>query len=120
MTYVIAFLIALFGGWSVAACEALFRTEERSGSFRGNTGMLLLLAVAAIGGLILANALVWALKIIPSASAALLLVLGGLLGASASNRLNATAAGAANRTLVGLAGLAILYGIAWSFFPLPG
>jgi hypothetical protein len=29
------------------------------------------------------------------------------------------AAGAANRTLVGLAGLAILYSVAWSFYPPP-
>src|SRR5262245_3415251 len=119
MTYAIAFLIALFGGWSVAACEALFRSEERTGSFRGNAGMVVLLLVAAVGGLILANALVWALRIIPSASTALILVLGGVLGATASNRLHVTAAGAANRTLVGLAGLAILYGIAWSLYPLP-
>jgi hypothetical protein len=119
MSYVIAFLIALFGGWSVAACEALFRAEERTGSVRGNAGMVLLLAVAAMGGLILANALVWALNIIPSASGALILVIGAVLGAAASNRLHVTAAGAANRTLLGLAGLAILYGVAWTLFPLP-
>ena len=41
----------------------------------------------------------------------------GLLGAKASNMLNVSAAGAANRMIVGIAGLAILYGIAWWYFP---
>jgi hypothetical protein len=42
---------------------------------------------------------------------------GGVLGAAASNRLHVNAAGAANRMVVGLAGLVVLYGLAWSVFP---
>ena len=117
MTYVIAILIALFAGWSVAACDALFRAEEKPGPFQGNVGMLLLLAATAAGGLLLAGAVIWVLRISPSASVALIFGLFGWLGAFASNRLNVTAAGAANRMIVGIAGLAALYGLAWWFFP---
>ena len=119
MTYVIAMLIALVAGWSVMACEALFRAEQRPGIFAGTMGMILLLAVAGIGGLLLAGAVVWVLQVVPSASVALILGIGAVFGGIASNRLNVNAAGAANRTLVGLAGLAILYSVAWSFYPPP-
>jgi hypothetical protein len=119
MTYVIAVLIALFAGWSVAASDALFRAAERPGAFQGNAGMLLLLAATAAGGLILAGAVVWVLRISPSASVAVIIGLFGLLGAKASNMLNATPAGAANRMIVGIAGLAVLYAVAWWYFPAP-
>jgi hypothetical protein len=117
MTYVIAMLIALCAGWSVTACESLFRAEQRPGIFHGTAGMILLLVVAGVGGLLLAGALIWVLRIVPSASVALILGIGAVLGGMASNKLNLNAAGAANRTLVGLAGLAILYSIAWTFYP---
>jgi hypothetical protein len=119
MTYLIALLIALFAGWSVTSCEALFRAEQRPGIFHGTAGMVLLLVVAAVGGLLLAGAVIWVLQIVPSASVALILGIGAVLGGMASNKLNINAAGAANRTMVGLAGLAILYAIAWSFYPPP-
>jgi hypothetical protein len=119
MTYVLAALIALFAGWSVAACEALFRAEDKPGPLQGNTGMLLLLAATAAGGLLLAGAVIWIMKASPSASVAAIIGLFGLLGAKASNMLNATASGAANRMIVGIAGLALLYGLAWWFFPQP-
>jgi hypothetical protein len=119
MTYVIAMLIALVAGWSVMACEALFRAEQRPGIFGGTAGMILLLVVAAVGGLLLAGAVIWVLQVVPSASVALILAIGAVLGGMASNKLNIDAAGAANRTMVGLAGLAILYAVAWLFYPPP-
>src|SRR4051794_28494643 len=81
MTYALAVLIALFAGWSVAACEALFRAEDKPGPLRGNAGMLLLLAATAAGGLLLAGAAIWVLKVSPSASVAAIIGLFGLLGA---------------------------------------
>ena|SRR5438270_1936079 len=119
MTYVIAILIALVAGWSVMACEALFRVEQRPGIFAGTAGMILLLVVAAVGGLLLAGVVIWVLQVVPSASVALILGIGAVLGGMASNKLNINAAGAANRTMLGLAGLAILYAVAWSFYPPP-
>lgn len=117
MSYVIAVLIALFGGWWVAATEALFRAEERPGLFAGTSGMVLLLIATAGGGLLLAGSVIWVAQIVPSGSVAVIIAIAGLLGAKASNMLNVTAAGAANRMLVGLAGLTVLYGVAWSYFP---
>jgi hypothetical protein len=117
MTYVIAMLIALVAGWSVMACEALFRAEQRPGIFHGTAGMVLLLVVAAVGGLLLAGSVIWVLRIVPSASVAFILAIGAVLGGMASNKLNINAAGAANRTMLGLAGLAILYAIAWTVYP---
>lgn len=117
MSYVVAVLIALFGGWWMAAADALFRADERPGLFGGTSGMVLLLVATAAGGLLLAGAAIWVARIVPSASVALILIMIGLLGAKASNLLHVTAAGAANRMLVGLAGLTVLYGIAWSHFP---
>jgi len=117
MSYVVAVLIALFGGWWVAATDALFRAEERPGLFGGTSGMVLLLIATAGGGLLLAGGVVWVAKISPSASVAVIIGIFGLVGAKASNMLNVNAAGAANRMLVGLAGLTVLYGIAWSYFP---
>jgi hypothetical protein len=117
MSYVIAALIALFAGWAIAASDALFRAEEKPGMFQGTPGMLLLLAATAAGGLVVAGAAIWVLRISPSASVAVIIGLFGLLGAKASNMLNVSAAGAANRMIVGIAGLAVLYGIAWWYFP---
>ena len=119
MTYVLAMLIALVAGWSVMACEALFRAEERPGIFGGTAGMVLLLIVAAVGGLLLAGAVIWVLQVVPSASVALIFGIGAVLGGTASNKLNVTGAGAANRTTVGLGALAILYAIAWVYYPPP-
>jgi len=119
MSYVIAVLIAVFAGWSVAACDALFRAEVRPGIFNGTAGTVLLLAVAGAGGLILAGAVVWVLRIVPSAVVATLMAIVAWGGGYVSNRLNATAAGAANRMMVGLAGLVLLYALAWTFFPVP-
>jgi hypothetical protein len=115
--YLIAFMIALIAGWSIAACDALFRAEERPGLFRGTVGMVLLLAAAAAGGLLIAGGAVWAFQAIASSAVMIVLAGGGVLGAAASNHLHVNAAGAANRMIVGLAGLVILYGVAWSYFP---
>jgi len=117
MHYVVAVLIALVGGWWVAATDALFRAGERPGLFAGTSGMVLLLIATAGGGLLLAGGAIWIAQIAPSGSVAVIIGLFGLLGAKASNMLHATAAGAANRMLVGLLGLTVLYGIAWSVFP---
>jgi len=120
MSYVLAVLIALFGGWWVAATDALFRAEERPGLFHGTSGMVLLLLATAAGGLLLAGAAIWFARIAPSAyggSLAVIMLIAAVLGGKASNTLNVTAAGAANRMVVGLAGLTVLYGIVWSYFP---
>jgi len=117
MVYVVAVLIALFGGWWVAATDALFRAGERPGLFAGTGGMVLLLIATAGGGLLLAGGVIWVVQISSSASVAVIIGIFALLGAKASNMLNVAAAGAANRMLVGLLGLTVLYGIAWSVFP---
>jgi len=117
MAYVVAVLIALFGGWWVAATDALFRASERPGLFAGTSGMVMLLIAAAGGGSLLAGGVVWIAQLASSASVALIIGLFGLLGAKASNMVHVNAAGAANRMMVGLLGLIILYGIAWRVFP---
>lgn len=120
MSYVIAVLIALFAGWWIAATDALFRAEERPGLFHGTTGMILLLVATAAGGLLLAGAMIWFVRIAPpsyGASLAVVMVIAAVLGGKASNMLHVTAAGAVNRMLVGLAALTVLYGIVWSYFP---
>ena len=114
MSYVLATLISLFAGWSVAASDALFRADERPGVFTGTAGTVLLLAVTGAGGLILAGAVIWVLRIVPSAVVATLMLIVACGGGYVSNQLNVTGAGAANRMIVGLAGLVVLYGIAWS------
>ncbi|MEA2904459.1 MAG: hypothetical protein QOG83_2128 [Alphaproteobacteria bacterium] len=119
MSYVIAFLISMFAGWAVAACDALYKAEDKPGVFQGTPGMLLLLAVTAAGGLVLAGAVVWVLKTIGSASVAVVMIVAALLGGKASDMLNVSASGAANRMLVGLAGLVALYAAAWFYFPAP-
>jgi len=118
MAYVIAVLIALFGGWWVAATEKLFSAEEeRPGLFRGTPGMVLLLLATAAGGLLMAGAAVWIARLVPNASVALIIGIVAFVGGKASNWLHVTAAGAANRMLVGLFALTVLYGLAWSYFP---
>jgi hypothetical protein len=117
MVYVVAALIALFGGWWVAATDALFRASERPGMFAGTSGMVLLLIATAGGGLLLAGGAIWIAQIAGSGSVAVIIGIFGFLGAKGSNMLHATAAGAVNRMLVGLLGLTILYGIAWTVFP---
>src|SRR6185436_16219458 len=103
MTLILAFLIAFAGGWSLMACDALFRASERPGLFRGTAGMLLLLIFAGVGGLTLAGATVWAFQTIISSGVVVILAGGMFLGFSASRFLHVTAAGAANRMIVGLA-----------------
>jgi hypothetical protein len=110
-------MIALFGGWWVAATDALFRASERPGLFAGTPGMVLLLIATAGGGLLLAGCAIWIARLATSGSVAVIIGLFGFLGAKASNMVHATAAGAVNRMLLGLLGLTILYGIAWSVFP---
>jgi hypothetical protein len=120
MSYVLAVLIALFAGWWLAATDALFRAEERPGLFHGTAGMVLLLVATAAGGLLVAGTVIWFVRIAPSAyggSLAVIMLIAAVLGGKASNMLHVTAAGAANRMLVGLAALTVLYGIAWSYFP---
>jgi hypothetical protein len=116
-SYLLAFLLAVAAGWSIAACEALFRSEDRPGIFQGTVGMVLLLLASCAGGLLVAGGAVWALHAVKSSAVWVVLLGGGWLGIAASQHLHVTAAGAANRLYVGLAGLAALYGIAWSYLP---
>ncbi len=113
-----AFALAVTAGWSIAACEALFRAEHRPGLFHGTIGMVFLLAAAGIGGLLVAGSAVWALHAVKSAAVWVVLLGGGWLGIAASQHLHVTAAGAANRLYVGLVGLTILYNVAVAYFPL--
>jgi hypothetical protein len=119
MTLILAFLIAFAGGWSLMACDALFRTEERPGIFRGTFGMVLLLVVTAVGGLTLAGATVWAFQVNITAGVAVVIAAGMVLGFGASKRLHVNAAGAANRMIIGLAVLVALYGLVWTYYPPP-
>ena len=120
MVITLGFLISFAAGWSIVAADALFRAEARPGVFAGLPGMILLLVVAAVGGLTIAGAIVWIFQSLISA-AVLVIVAGGLvLGGAASKRLHVTAAGAANRMMAGLAALVLLYGLVWSFLPPPG
>ncbi len=119
MNYLLALLISLFAGWTIAASDVLFREEDRPGIFAGALGTLLLLVMTTAGGLFAAGGLLWIFRAIPSSAVIVIIAGGGWLGFAASNRLHMNAAGAVNRLIVGVAGLLILYGITWSFFPPP-
>jgi hypothetical protein len=117
MIITLGFLISFAAGWSIAAADALFRAEERPGVFRGTPGMILLLVVAGVGGLTIAGAFIWVLQSLISAAVLVVLAGGLVLGGAASRRLHANAAGAANRMMIGLAALVLLYGLVWSVLP---
>jgi hypothetical protein len=117
MVMILGFLISFAAGWSVAAADALFRAEERPGIFRGTPGMVLLLIIAGIGGLTIAGAVIWFLQSMISAGAMVILAGGLVLGHAASKKLHVNAAGAANRMMVGLAALVVLYGVVWTYLP---
>jgi hypothetical protein len=119
MTMILAFLIGFAGGWSLMACDALFRAPERPGIFHGTGGMLLLLVMTAVGGLTLAGASVWAFQTIITSGVVVILIGGMVLGFGASRRLHVNAAGAVNRMIVGLAALVALYGVVWTYYPPP-
>jgi hypothetical protein len=117
MVMILGFLISFAVGWSVAAADALFRAEERPGIFRGTPGMVLLLIIAGIGGLTIAGAVVWFLQSMISAAVLVILAGGIVLGHAASKKLHVNAAGAANRMIVGLAALVVLYGLVCTYLP---
>jgi hypothetical protein len=119
MVMILGFLISFAAGWSVAAADALFRAEERPGIFRGTPGMILLLTVAGVGGLTIAGAVIWFLQSMISAAVMVILAGGKVLGGAASKKLHVTAAGDANRMMLGLAALAALYGLVWTYLPPP-
>jgi hypothetical protein len=117
MVMLLGFLISFAAGWSIAACDAVFRAEERPGVFRGTAGMVLLLITAGIGGLTIAYAMIWFLQSMISAAVMVILAGGLVLGGAASKKLHANAAGAANRMMLGLASLVVLYGTVWTWLP---
>jgi len=117
LSYILAFVLSVVGGWCLAASDALFRSQERPGLFAGRAGMIVLLAFAAAGGLLLAGSAVWVMRAIPSSVVLVIMAGGGYLGAAASNRMHVNAAGAANRMLSGLVVLVVTYGIAWTIYP---
>jgi hypothetical protein len=119
MTYALVVLISFLAGWSAAASEVLAKANERPGMLRGTAGMVLLLALTGVGGLAAAGGILWAFRAIHSSMVLILIAGGGYLGWRASDWLNVAVAGAVNRLLVGVAGLAILYGLLWSFYPPP-
>jgi hypothetical protein len=119
MVMIIGFLISFAAGWSIVAADALFRAEERPGIFRGTPGMVLLLIVAGIGGLTIAGAVIWFLQSLISAAVAVILAGGVVLGGAASKKLHVNAAGDANRMMIGLAVLVVLYGVVWTYLPPP-
>jgi hypothetical protein len=117
MVMILGFLISFASGWSVAAADALFRAEDRPGVFRGTPGMVLLLVVAGIGGLTIAGAVIWFLQSMISAAVLVILAGGFVLGGGASRKLQVNPAGAANRMMLGLAALVVLYGVVWTYLP---
>ena len=119
MTYILAFALSVVGGWFLAACDALFRAENRPGIFGGQMGTLVLLVFLGAGGLLIAGGVVWIARAIPSSVVLVIIGGGGYLGATASNRVHVNAAGAVNRMHAGLAALVLLYGIAWTAYPPP-
>lgn len=119
MVMILGFLISFAAGWSIAAADAVFRADERPGIFRGTPGMILLLTVAGVGGLTIAGAVIWFLQSMISAAVLVILAGGLVLGGAASKKLHVNAAGAANRMMVGLAVLVVLYGLVWTYLPPP-
>lgn len=117
MNYIIGALICFLAGWTIASSEALFREEQRPSPFRGSLGMLLLLTLAGVGAAFGTGGILWIFRAIPSSAVIVVIGGAGWLGFAASNRLHVAAAGAVNRLIVGLAGLLLLYGLAWKFFP---
>ncbi len=119
MNYLLALLISLFAGWTVAASEALFRAENRPGIFAGTPGTILLLLMTAICGLFAAGGILWSFQAIPSSAVMVVIAGGGWLGFTASNWLNVSTAGAVNRLIVGVTGLMLLYAVTQTWFPAP-
>lgn len=113
MSLLLAGLISLFVGWTVAAADALFRDEKRPPVFSGTLGTTFLLILTGVGGLFAAGDILWIFQAIRSSVVIVIIGGGGYLGYSASNRLQVNAAGAANRLIVGLAGLMVFYVIGW-------
>jgi hypothetical protein len=117
--YIVGALIAFAIGWSVAAAETLFREEPRPSPFRGTPGMLLLLALAAVGAAFGTGGILWTFQSIPSSAVFIVIAGAGWAGFAASNRLHVAPPGAVNRLIVGLAGILLLYGLVWKFLPPP-
>ena len=119
MVMILGFLISFAAGWSIAAADALFRADPRPGIFRGTPGMILLLTIAAVGGLTIAYSVIWFLQSMISAAVLVILAGGLVLGGAASKKLHVNPAGAANRMMVGFAALVVLYGLVWTYLPPP-
>lgn len=117
MVMILGFLISFAAGWSIAACDSLFRADERPHVFRGTSGMIMLLIVAGIGGFTIAGGMIWFLQSMISAAVMVILAGGMVLGVAASKKLHVTSAGDANRMMLGLAVLAVLYGLVWTWLP---
>jgi hypothetical protein len=62
---------------------------------------------------------IWFLQSMISAAVMVILAGGMVLGGAASKKLHVTAAGDANRMMLGLAALAALYGLVWTYLPPP-
>ena len=118
--YILAALICFVVGWTVAASEALFREPNRPAPFRGRLGMLLLLALAAVGAAFGTGGILWIFRAIPSSAVIVVIGGAGWLGFAASSKLHGAPPGAVNRLILGLAGILLLYGLAWKLFPPPG
>ena len=119
INYIIAAVICFLAGWSVAASEVLFREQNRPPPFSGTLGMLFLLVLAAVGAALATGGILWIFRAIPSSAVIIVIAGAGWGGFAASNWLHVTATGAVNRLIVGLAGLLLLYGMVWKFFPPP-
>ena len=115
--YIIGALFSFAIGWTMASAEVLFREENRPSPFAGTAGMLFLLALSAVGAALGTGGILWMFQAIPSSAVFIVIGGAGWLGFIASNKLHVAAAGAVNRLIVGLAGVLLLYGLAWRFFP---
>jgi hypothetical protein len=117
MTYALGFLIPFLAGWSVAASEVLFKTEQRPGMLRGTPGMILLLALTGVAGLSAAGGILWVFQSIHSSMVLVFIGAGAYMGWRASNWLNVAVEGTVNRLLVGVSGLLFFYAVVWTFLP---
>jgi hypothetical protein len=117
MTYAFGFLIPFLAGWTAAASEVLFKTEQRPRMFQGNFGIVLLLALAGVGGLSGAGGILWIFQSIHSSMVLVFIGAGAYMGWRASNWLNVAVEGTVNRLLVGVSGLLFLYAVVWTFLP---
>ena len=115
MTYLLAVLFPFPAGWTMAATNALWDAPDRPPVLWGAGGRMLLIAIYILTGLLLVTGIAWMFHKLPTSHSIMVIMVGALLGTTASRRLQVNAAGAINRVTVGVVGLLAAYMIAWVF-----